>query len=268
MYSIGEFSRMSGLSVKTLRLYHEKGLVVPARVDEGTGYRYYSAANLDRARVVARLRAMEFPLETIRAMLDRYDDESDILEYLERHTSGLQAKLASYREITTSLAQLIRQEREAQRIMATTTFEIEEKDVPAQLIAGVRMKGHYSDCGKGFAKIGRSLGRYLHGKPFCLYYDGEYKEEDADLEACIPVRERKEVEGISIRELPGAHCVTLLHKGPYEELGRSYEKVLGYVKERGYSAQLPSREVYLKGPGMILRGNPKKYLTEIQIPVA
>ena len=210
---------------------------------------------------------MEFPLDTIREMLDQYDDEGDILEYLECQKRALQTKMASYRDVTTSLEQLIRQEREAQRIMATTTFEIEEKDVPAQLIAGVRMKGHYSDCGKGFAKIGRSLGRYINGKPFCLYYDGEYKEEDVDLEACMPVREHKEVEGISVRELPGAHCVTLLHRGPYVELGRSYEKALAYVKAKGYTPQLPTREVYIKGPGMLLRGNPKTYLTEIQIPV-
>jgi effector-binding domain-containing protein len=98
-----------------------------------------------------------------------------------------------------------------------------------------------------------------------LYYDGEYREDDADLEACIPLRKRVEAEGISVRELPGGPCVALLHKGPWEELGRSYSKILEYVQAKGYKTRLPTREVYLKGPGMIFRGNPKKYLTEIQI---
>ncbi len=267
MYSIGEFSRISGISVKALRLYHEKGLLLPAHVDESTGYRYYAAANLDRARVIRLLRAMEFPLDVIREILDQFQDDCDILDHLDRHKAALQQKIASYRNITTSLDRVIRQEREAQRLMATTTYEIQEKDVPAQRIAGVRMKGHYSECGKGFAKIGRSLGRYINGKPLCLYYDAEYKDGDADFEACMPVREGKEIEGISVRELPAAHCVTLIHKGPYEELGRSYEKLLAHIKNENMETQLPSREVYLKGPGMILRGNPKNYLTEIQIPV-
>ena len=70
-----------------------------------------------------------------------------------------------------------------------------------------------------------------------------------------------------MRELPGGKCVALLHRGPWDELGRSYTKILDYVKEKGYETLLPSREVYLKGPGMIFRGNPRKYLTEIQILV-
>jgi len=77
----------------------------------------------------------------------------------------------------------------------------------------------------------------------------------------------KGMDGISLREIPGGRCVALLHKGPYDELGRSYEKILRYIKDRGYKIQPPSREVYLKGPGMIFRGNPKKYLTEIQMMV-
>ncbi len=147
-------------------------------------------------------------------------------------------------------------------------FQVEEKDLPAMLIAGVRMKGKYSDCGKGFAKLGRSVGRHACGKPMNLYYDGEYREDDADMEPCFPVKQTaKPSEGISIRELPGGRCITLLHQGPYDELGRSYEKLFTYVEQKGYKTCLPSREVYLKGPGMIFRGNPKKYLTEIQIPI-
>lgn len=59
--------------------------------------------------------------------------------------------------------------------------------------------------------------------------------------------------------------MTLLHKGPYEELGRAYERLLKYAKEKGYEFASPCREVYLKGPGMIFKGNPQNYLTEIQM---
>jgi effector-binding domain-containing protein len=93
---------------------------------------------------------------------------------------------------------------------------------------------------------------------------GEYRPHDADLEACMPFRKPKaEVPGISIRELPGGRCVSLMHKGPYDQLGRSYARVLDYVRVKGLNPQLPSREVYHKGRGMIFKGNPQKYLTEI-----
>ena len=146
-------------------------------------------------------------------------------------------------------------------------FEVEEKDLDAMLIAGVRMKCQYSECGKGFALIGRKMGRNICGKPFCLYYDAEYREGDADLEACFPVREAKEIKWISVRELPGGRCVSLIHKGPYEGLRGSYERIFAYVKAKGYKTLLPSREVYIKGPGMILKGNPKRYITDIQIMI-
>ena len=81
----------------------------------------------------------------------------------------------------------------------------------------------------------------------------------------MPIRKGKAVEGIAVRELPGGRCIALLHKGPYEELARSYGKIMAFIKEKGYEIVMPTREVYLKGPGMILRGNPKNYLTEIQM---
>src|ERR1041384_3977972 len=78
---------------------------------------------------------------------------------------------------------------------------------------------------------------------------------------------RSEIGDVTVRSLSGGPCVSLLHRGPYELLSRSYGKILDYLEGRGYASNGPIREIYLKGPGMILKGNPKKYLTEIQIPI-
>jgi len=149
--------------------------------------------------------------------------------------------------------------------MRTTNFEPEEKKIVSIRIASYRMRGKYADCGKGFAKLGRSFGRHICGKPLMLIYDTEYREDDADFEVCMPVRKGNETDEISVRELSGGRCVTLLHKGPYDSMSRSYERILKHVKEKGYEIEIPSREVYFKGPGMIFKGNPKNYLTEIQM---
>ncbi len=58
-----------------------------------------------------------------------------------------------------------------------------------------------------------------------LYYDGEYKEDDADFEPCFPVRKGLNENGISVRELKGGKCVSLIHQGPYDTLGDSYKKI-------------------------------------------
>ena len=67
--SIGEFARRSRLSLKALRLYDERGVLVPARVDQASGYRYYDAAQLDDARLVVMLRQLQLPLAAVRELL-------------------------------------------------------------------------------------------------------------------------------------------------------------------------------------------------------
>ena len=267
MFGVGEFSRITGLTVKTLRFYHEKSLLTPARVDAGSGYRHYDDRNVETARAIVSLRDLGFSLDEIAAILGDCADESDMLEFLERRKQALRDRVARDRETVAAIDQIIHRELEARQIMQTTAFQVEEKTLPPLLVAGVRMKGRYHEMGQGFSQIARRLGRHIAGKCLCLYYDGEYMEEDADFEPCMPIKRRVEAEGISVRELPGGKCVSLLHRGPYDDLKRSYQQLLKHLDAHGYEALLPTREVYLKGPGMIFRGNPKKYLTEIQMLV-
>jgi DNA-binding transcriptional MerR regulator/DNA gyrase inhibitor GyrI len=265
MFGIGEFSKITGLSVKTLRFYHEEGLLTPSCVDEQTGYRYYDQGRVEKARVITQLRSLEFPLSQIAEMLTKSEDEGDILALLERQRDALKARAEHYHQIVDSLETVIKKEKEARLAMQNATFEVEEKVLDTVLMAGVRMCGKYSSCGQGFSRIGKTFTWRISGKAFMLVYDTEYKEDDADFEVCMPIRRGKAADGISVRELPGGRCVSLLHKGSYEEISRSYEKILAYIRKKGYEIAMPTREVYLKGPGMIFRGNPRNYLTEIQM---
>jgi len=267
-YSIGEFSQVTGLSVKTLRFYNEKGILVPSSVDEATGYRFYDAGKIEKARVIMRLRQMEFSIEDIAAVLGECGDEADILDYLERQKNVLQQRIRQDRDIVRSLNEIISTERAARQLLQGGSFPVEEKTIQPVMIAGIRMKGKYSDCGAAFARLGKAVGRYVCGKALCLYYDGEYRDGDADFEPCFPIRKEVAAEGVSVRLLPGGRCLTLVHRGAYDQLGRSYAKILQQTEERKLKISLPTREVYVKGPGMIFKGNPKNYLTEIQLPLA
>lgn len=74
MLSIGRFADATGLTVKALRHYDEIGLLVPARVDPNSGYRYYDAAQVEPAVTIRRLRALELPLDEIGALLEADGD--------------------------------------------------------------------------------------------------------------------------------------------------------------------------------------------------
>jgi DNA-binding transcriptional MerR regulator/effector-binding domain-containing protein len=269
MYSIGEFSMVSGIPVRTLRFYHEVGLLIPASVDEHSNYRYYDERNVETAKVIVALRGLEFSLEEVGEILAQCRDDTDIVEQLLKQKQTLSGKIRHYQTLLGTIDQFVekdRRQREDAKLLSNTALVVEREIEPLR-VAGIRMKGRYSDCGKGFATLGKRLGRYIAGKPLCLFYDGEYRETDADFETCMPVRNGFAApDDILVRELPAVRCATYLHRGPYDELKNSYARLLRYVNQQGYKLALPTREVYLKGPGMIFKGNPRNYLTEIQIP--
>lgn len=152
--------------------------------------------------------------------------------------------------------------------MSHAQHEPEIKQLDEMLIAGIRSKGKYADVGKYFSELGKALGFKIAGKAFSLYYDQEYKEDDADFEVCFPIRKAVEKEGITVHTLAATRCVSLTHRGPYDTLKPSYERVLKYMESNQLKPGLPIREVYIKGPGMIFKGNPEKYVTEIQFPIS
>src|SRR5437016_14466960 len=107
MLSIGEFSKASGLTIKTLRFYHDQGLLMPAVVDPQSGYRYYDAAQLDAARAIAYLRSLEFPIERIKEILELQSQGEDVLQPLERHRTELHEQIQRLKKAKRSLDQFI-----------------------------------------------------------------------------------------------------------------------------------------------------------------
>ena len=68
LLSIGDFSRMTFLTVKALRHYHDVGLLEPARIDAHSGYRYYRPEQVTEARMIRRLRDLDLPVDEVRAV--------------------------------------------------------------------------------------------------------------------------------------------------------------------------------------------------------
>ncbi len=265
MLSIGEFSRATALTVKTLRHYHERGLLVPTHVDPGSGYRYYDESAIERAGVIKALRQLEFSLDDIGQILAECADDGDALQYLAAKREAIASRMAHLRSIATALDSVIRTENEA-KAMNDQEFQIEDKTITPQLVAGIRTRGRFEQCKDVFKQLGRAFGFGLAGKPGMLIYDEEYKETDADFEPFFPVKKAKRTAAeIHVRELAGGRALCLVHRGPYDRIASAYGRLLASARERGLTPTVPSREVYLKGPGMLFAGNPENYLTEVQI---
>ena len=265
-YQIGDFSRISRLSIKTLRYYHECGILTPSSINEQSGYRSYNEASLERARVIEELRTLEFSIKEIKEILDNCTDDSEIIAYMNRKSGEIGQKIAKYEEVQQRIDIFLKNEEELKmKKVSDKVPEVAVKKVDDLLIASLRYKGRYNEIGKAFGSLMRSCGRYYNGVPFALYYDPEFKEVDADIEACVPVKKEVNTGEIKSRTLKGGRAVTAIHYGPYETIGDTYKAVIDYMNKNQLKSRIPSREIYLKGPGMIFPRSPKKFVTEIQM---
>ena len=149
----------------------------------------------------------------------------------------------------------------------TRQVEVEVIDVPEIRVATIRYKGKYEDVGIYIGKLFKAAGLHVNGTPFSLYYDEEYTDENADIEVALPVKKDIHKDGVETKILPAIKCIKYSHIGPYDRISNAYKVVADYISENQLETYTPSREIYLKGPGMLLKGNPEKYETEILIPI-
>lgn len=266
LYSIGDFSRMTRLTVKALRLYDEQGIFRPGYTDPRSGYRYYSSAQLPEARMVRMLRSMEMPLEDIRAFL-RAGDGAGRRSVLEGHRARILRQAEEYRAIIESLERMVNGEEE------TMERTIEVKELADQPILSVRFRTSLAaigdDLGKAYGAIFGYIGRagaVPVGPPGTLYYGEEFSEDDVDAEAYAPVAEVMPGEGEVVgRLLPGGKVASTMHAGSYQSIGDAYEAVMTWMSENGYKPSGPAREVYLTDPNAVK--DPAGNRTEVVFPI-
>jgi effector-binding domain-containing protein len=262
---IGRFSRLCRLTIPALRLYDELGLLKPAAVDPDTGYRYYSLAQAREAERIRVLRSMDMPLEEIRALLSERDPGA-VRSRLERHGRELQARIATYQGAVAHLERLVSEETGAM------DYSVETRETAAQPIASIRTRTSLVELpafmGSAYGEIFQAIGQQgvrPAGPPFVMYHDPEFKEDDIDLEAGVPVSDPVEPTGRVVSStLPAGTIACTLHLGPYEGIGAAYGAVTAWVQEHGREFAGPPREVYLVGVG---QAEAAAYRTEVQFPV-
>lgn len=258
LYKIGEFSRMSMLSIKTLRYYHEIGLLVPESIDESTGYRFYDEAAFDKSKVIRLLREFEFTNKEMLEIFQQYEDASDIKAYLLEKHEMIQERINHYKRLQKRIMNF-----EAPKEATHMHEKVKIIELEPTLVATLVYVGKYNEVGQYISKLFKAVGGNVAAKPMSIYHDDEYKEDEATVEVCLPLKREINYKSLETKVLPGGKAVSLLHVGPYENLSDSYKQFTDYIKTNQLTLASPIREQYLKGPGMLLKGNPDKYQTLI-----
>jgi effector-binding domain-containing protein len=268
MFKIGEFSKLSHVTVKTLRYYDQIGLLKPAKVDRWTSYRYYSADQLPRLNRILALKDLGLSLDQIARLLDDDLPADQIRGMLRLKQVEIQEQLE---EEQARLARVEQRLRQIEQEETMSTQEIALKKMPAQAAASVRdVIPSFSDLGQLFGEIFAYLGQHRitpAGPPIGIYYDEEFRERDADVEVAVPVIGAiPEGDRVKERELPAIEeMACIIHQGSYETVGGTYGQLMAWIETNGYRMVGPVREVYVQGPES--GGDPSTYVTEIQLPV-
>jgi DNA-binding transcriptional MerR regulator len=183
--SIGEFARRSRLSLKALRLYDERGVLVPSRVDQASGYRYYDTAQLDEARLVVMLRQLQLPLAAIKELLAC--DPAEAAARIAEHWRDAEAAHDARRQLAGYLVSLLSGKR-------SVMYEVATREMPERSLLCIKRNVDE----QGAWAFGREFIAILRERPlpkikgragafFCIYWGQVSADSDGPVEWCRPV---------------------------------------------------------------------------------
>lgn len=262
MYKIGEFSKITGFTVKTLRYYDEETILSPSFRNQENSYRYYNEEDYKKAELIHLLRELDFSISEMKDALSVYGNPSDLSYILEEKKQLVRKRIEQETELLNRINQYIDPEK---REVKSQDYRIEIREIPPLLVASLRYRGSYEEMGNYIPRLYKAVKGNAAGVPFNCYYDDSY-QENADIEICIPIRKKITDDQINFRELMAFRGISATHRGPYKELSRAYKAIFDFAEQNRYRCITPSREVYIKGPGFIFKGNPNNYVTEILVP--
>lgn len=265
MFRIGEFSKMSKITIKTLRYYDEEGLLKPADIDKFTGYRLYTTNQLVKVHMLQSLRQLGLSIAEIKLILSEKVTLSDILQ---KRKAEIIAELENNNDQLARIEFILSGEDNFMNYQAiikelpecniySTTKIIKNYDDYFQLIPsiGEKVTSKYPD-------LNCSTPEYC----FVKYLDGEYKEKNISIEFCEAIDKLEDnFADIVFKKIPAVTAVSVMHKGPYSTLSKAYSYIMKWVEDNGYSITECPRESYIDG--IWNKETDQEWLTEIQIPV-
>ena len=153
MLSIGEFSKICQVTVKTLRHYDRIGLLKPVQVDEMTGYRYYSRKQMEQMLLIQRLKRYGFSLEEIQVIL-HCTEKGALLSKMQQQKEKLRQQKSNLELAIGELsAHLQNYERTGNLMDYQKGYNIELKDVPARNVIACRQKMGVDEFGKYYSTL-------------------------------------------------------------------------------------------------------------------
>ncbi|HLI02102.1 MAG TPA: MerR family transcriptional regulator [Acidimicrobiales bacterium] len=260
--SIGEFARATHLSVKTLRYYHDAGLLVPVEIDPHSGYRRYGVEQIATAQVIRRLRDLGMPVDDVRAVL-RAADPTVRGDLIARHLRRLEDELGRTQKAVASLRDLLEH--------PVGDFPVHHRHLPAAGVAAISETIATADAS---AWLQGALGELYatataqgadEPGPAGGVYSGELFEGDGGLAVVYLPATLRPVGRIRCFDRPDVDLAVVTHRGPENGIDRAYGALAAYVARHTLGVDGPIHEFYPINRHHT--ADPTRWRTEIGWPV-
>jgi DNA-binding transcriptional MerR regulator/effector-binding domain-containing protein len=270
--TIGDFSRASHLSVKTLRHYHEVGLLEPSEVDPGNGYRYYSERQIPQAQVIRRLRGLQMPVAEVRAVLSAADPE-ERNQLIVAHLDRLEAELDRTRAAVGELRDLLER--------PSGSAAVEHRSVPATPAVAIEATVAREDIltwwqgALGELHASARAQRLIATGPSGGLYGGDLFQRDAGhATVFLPIAgddangqstAAREIGRVRRITIPATELAVARHDGPLTGIDLTYGELGAYVMRHEIGVDGPLREHYVRG--LLDTDDESDWVTEIGWPI-
>ncbi len=243
LLSIGEFSRLTHVSVKALRHYHDLDLLSPARIDPSSGYRFYATAQAPTAQLIRRFRDLDMPLDQVKAVLTATDPEARDAA-IASHLRSMERQLEQTKTAVASLRNLLEGGGPPSKDVTFHTLTSTPAILATARVPWDELAEWLPDT---LADLRRELASDpdLRGGPDGALYSAEFFESHiGEVTAFIPLAASAGRIGAS---LPDGPVAVALHRGALSEFDRTYAALGTFVAEQGLASQSRTaiRENYL-----------------------
>jgi DNA-binding transcriptional MerR regulator len=237
--NIGDFARMTFLSIKALRHYHEVGLLPPAEIDPESGYRRYAVAQVPTAQVIRRLRELGMSLDEVRVVIAA-PDVGARNDAISAHLRRMEGELEQTRSTVHSLRLLLDETAPAS---IAVDYRIDEASTALAISAEIAHDDIFPWLDEAFAELHAAVAERT-AVDGALFSAGLMEDGSGEITALVPGAGKTDGR-VHELELPRIEYAVAVHAGPVEEVDRTYAALGTVVAERAIGIQGPLRENYL-----------------------
>ena len=244
--AIGDFSRATHLSIKTLRHYHRVGLLAPADIDPDSGYRRYTTGQIPTAQVIRRFRDLDMPIDDIRAVL-RAPDLRTRNQLISAHLARLEEGLARTQEAVSSLRDLLADPSAVAPVSHRRVEATHAAAITAVVATGDLLPWFLGALGELYATLD-ARGVIASGPSGGIYATELFTEDRGEATVFVPtVTEVQPLGRVAPLVVPGAELAVIVHPGSHADADRAYGALADHVTSHALGVEGPIREYYLVG---------------------